>query len=117
MTFYLLTGTSPFVTQPTVSETIAHTSGVLRRGKCPDYIPPEWLKDENMKDYHAVVSEDTIEKSLSEVLQGNDAVWAAEFIKDCLRVDPPSASRLSQYRWLEGLIPDSGCGCSCWCCE
>ena len=70
-----------------------------------------------MKDYHAVVSEDTIEKSLSEVLHGNDAVRAAGFIRDCLRVDPmrrPDASWLSQYKWLEELAPESDCGC-CMC--
>lgn len=127
MTFYLLTGTSPFVTKPTVSKTVAHISGVLRHGKCPDSIPIEWLEDENMadyhavvsEDYHAVVSEDTIEKSLSEVLHGDDAVWAAEFIRDCLRVDPmrrPHASGLYQYKWFEELTPP-GCDCGWWCCN
>ena len=84
---------------------MAHLSGVL--GESIDSIPPSWLSDAKMKDYHAVTSGEsyasTIEASLSDVLHEDDVVGAAAFIKACLRMDPEkrvSATEASENEWL-----------------
>ena len=99
-TFELLTGRTPFDSKGSMSDRIAEMRTVLQ-----DEVPEPWLNDSEKKEYNDTTSGlvASIEKSLSESLHKNEAVAAASFIKNCLRLDPEkrlTAAECSAHAWL-----------------